>query len=134
LFYDAQRRLQQSIKSAALSELAGIHFQPMPISLKPSGAVRRQSIRMLVGRTAYAMPALMLLFVVLWPLLKPVPKVLDDPIRAGYAEAFNYLQMYSANSSGPSRFASPVAVIVQPGVPARVIELDGATDMSAELK
>jgi anti-sigma factor RsiW len=134
LYYDAQRRLQQSIKNAAASELAGIHFQPMTLSLQPSGAVRRPSIRMMVERSAYAMPALLLLFVVLWPLLKPVPGELDDPTRSGYAEAFNCLQMYSANSPGPSGFAAPVAVIVQPGVPARVIELDGTTDVTDELK
>lgn len=134
LNYETQRRLHQSIKTAAASELACLHFQPASISPEPFGAVRRASVSNLVWRIGYAAPVLLLLLIILWPRLRPASKNIDDPIQAGYAEAFEYLQMYSADSSNPSRFAVPVVVIIQPGAPSHVIELDGTTDISTELK
>ncbi len=133
-YWETQRRLQQSVKSAADVELAGLHFQPKPIPARVPGTERRPLFRMLVGRAAYAMPALLLLFIIFWPFLKPGPRLLEDPDQSAFAEAYRYLEMYSADKPGASSFAMPMAVIIQPDAPARVIELDGKIDISAALK
>ena len=132
--YETQRRMHQSITGAVAGELAGLHFQPQPITTEPSGANLRLSLGVLIGRTAFAIPALLLFCVILWPLLKHGPERIDGPGPSAYDETYRYLEMYSADKPGASSFAMPVAVIIQPGIPARVIEIDGTTDLSTELK
>jgi hypothetical protein len=134
LHYETQRQLHRSVTDAVAGELAGLHFQPASIKAEASGADHRLFIREQFGRVAFALPALLLLYVILWPVIKPDPNPFDDPAQSAYTEAFHYLEMHSANSSGASGFTIPVAVIVRPGAPARIIELDGTTDVSTELK
>ncbi len=133
-YWEAQFRLHQSVKNAAAAELGRLHFQPKPILAKALETERRPSISLLVGRTAYAMPALLLLCIALWPLLMPEPKPLDDRNQSAFAEAYRYLEMYNAEKPGASSFAMPMAVVIQPDSPARVIQLDGKTDIGAALK
>jgi hypothetical protein len=134
LHYETQRRLHQDITNAVASELADLHFQQKSINAKPSGIDPRPSLGMWVRSMAFAVPPLLLLCIILWPLLKPAPKVIDDQVQSAYAEAFHYLKMYNTDRPGASSLTTPLAVIMQPGSPARVIELDGTTDLSAELK
>ncbi len=132
--YETQRRLHQSVTSAVAGELAGLYFQPMPIKTEPSGADLRSSIGVRVRRMVFAVSCLLCLGAALWLLRKPAPELTDDPVQSAYAEAFHYLERHSADRSGASSFTTPLAVIIQPGAPARVIALDGTTDISAELK
>jgi len=134
LYYETQCRLHQSVTSAVASELAGLHLQPMPIKAERSGADRRPLFGVWVRRMAFAVSCLFLLCAALWLLLKPAPKLTDDSVQSAYAEAFHCLEMYSADRPGASSFTMPVAVIIRPGAPARVIVLDGTTDVSAEFK
>jgi anti-sigma factor RsiW len=132
--YETQRRLHQSVSNAVAGELADLHFHPKPITAEPSSSDHRSWLGLGIRQTAFALPAFLLLGIILWPLLKPAPELLDDPDQSVYAEAYHYLEMYSVDKPGASRLTTPLAVIVQPGVPARVVELDGTTDLSTELK
>ncbi len=134
LHYETQRRFHQSVASAAAAELAAVHFQSKPAISGSWGADRRPYMRVVVERMAPALPALLLLCLILWPILKPTPEAIDEPDQSAYAEAFHSLEMYSADRPESSSFPMPVAVIIRPGAPARVVELDGKTDISAELK
>ena len=134
LHYETQRRLHQSVTSAVSGELAGLHFQPKPIKAEPSSAVRRPSLGVWVRRMAFAASCVLLLSAGLWLLLKPAPNLNDDSVQSAYAEAFHSLEMYSADRPGASSFTMPLAVIIRPGAPARIIVLDGTTDISAEFK
>jgi anti-sigma factor RsiW len=134
LHYETQRRLHQRVASAVAGELAGLHFQPRPIRAEQSGADRRPSLGVWVRRMAFAMSCLLLLSAGLWLLRKPAPILTDDSVQSAYAEAFHSLEMYSADRPGASSLTMPVMVIIQPGTPARVISLDGTTDIGAVLK
>jgi anti-sigma factor RsiW len=130
LHYASQRRLHQSITSAVASELAGLHFQPKPI--KAETADCRSLLSVWGGRMAFASPCVLILCAGLWLLLTPAPKPTED--LSAYAEAFHRIEMHSTDRPGVSSFTTPLAVIIRPGAPARVIELDGTTDISAEFK
>jgi len=134
LYYETQYRLHQSVTSAVAGELAGLHFQPMPIKAERSGADRRPSFGVWVRRMVLAVSCLFLLCAALWLLLKPAPRPTDDPVQSAYAEAFHCLEMYSTDRPGVSSFTMPVAVIIRPDAPARVVVLDGTTNVSAEFK
>jgi hypothetical protein len=134
LHYETQRSLHQGITNAVASELADLHFLPKTIKAELSNADRRSSVNAWARQMAYAMPAFLLLGIVLWPLLKPARELVDDPSQSLYSEAYRYLEMRGADGTGASSLLMPVAVIIQPGAQARVIELDGTTDISAELK
>jgi len=134
LHYETQCRLHQSVTNVAAAELADMHFRPGIIKAGSSSAYQRPSLGSWIRQMAYAIPAFLLFGIILWPLMKPAPKPVDDPAQSAYTEAFHYLEMYSTDKPGASSFAAPVAVIIRPGAPARVIELDGTTDVSAELK
>jgi len=134
LLYETQRRLHQSVTNAVASELAGLHFQPKTLEPGTAGADHVPSLGEWFRQTAFAIPALLLLCIILWPLLKPPPELTDNPPHAAYAEAFHYFEMHSTDKPGASGFTMPVAVIVRPGAPARVIELDGKTDFIAAFK
>jgi hypothetical protein len=134
LHYETQLQLQQSIASAVTGELADLHFQPMPITAEPSGPDSRPSLGVWVRRMSFALSCLLILCAALWLLRKPAPNFTDDTVQSAYAEAFHSLEMHSDDRSGASSFSMPVAVIIQPGAPARVISLDGTTDVSAEFK
>lgn len=133
-YYEKQCNLHQDVTNAVASELADLHFQPKNITAEPSSADYLKPHGSWIRQMAFAMPALLLLYIIIWPFLKPAPELIDDPDKSAYAEAYRYLEMYRADRSGASGFAMPVVVIIQPGAPARVIELDGTTDISAELK
>jgi predicted anti-sigma-YlaC factor YlaD len=133
LHYETQRRLHRSMASAVSSELAGLHFKPMPIKEGPS-VERRPSLDMWPRRMALAASCILVLCITTWVLWKPVPKLASDPVPSAYAEAYHYLDMCRADSPGKSNFAAPLAVIIRPGVPARIVELDGTTDISDALK
>ena len=132
--YEAQRNLHQGITAAIASELADLHFRSKPVNAGPSSSDHRSSLNAWIRQMAYAVPALLLLGIVLWPLVPHSPRVTDNPDQSSYSEAYRYFEMYSADRSGASDLTTPVAVIIQPGAPARVIELNGTTDISAELK
>ncbi len=134
LHYETQRRLHQDVKSAVAGELADLHFKPLPMNEEPYGADHRLLSGVWIRRMAFAVPCLFLLGAGLWMLLKPAPDRADDAARSAFAEAYYSLEMHSADRPGASTFTMPVAVIVRPGAPARVIELDGTTDISAECK
>jgi hypothetical protein len=134
MHYETQRSLQRDITNAVASELADLHFQPKTINAEPSTTDHRPSLGAWVRQMAFAIPAVLLLGIILWPLMQPSPSLIDDPSQSPYAEAYHYIEMHSADRPGASSFTMPVAVIMQPGVPARVIELNGTTDISAELK
>jgi hypothetical protein len=59
---------------------------------------------------------------------------MDDQIQSAYAEAFHRLELRRTDSFSASSIAMPIAVIIQPGASARVIELDGTTDSGAAIK
>ena len=132
--YETQRGLHQSFMSAASGELADLHFQPKPVDADPPRSDRRFSLNAWVRQMAYAVPALLLLGIILWPLMQHSPRVIDDLTQSSYTEAYQYFEMHNAERSGAANLTTPVAVIIRPGVPARVIELDGTTDISAEIK
>lgn len=134
LHYETQNSLRHGIANAVVSELADLHFNPKPISAEPSRANHRLSLNAWIRQMAYAVPAILLLGIVLWPLMQNSRHVIDDRAQSSYADAYQYLETYRADRPGASNLIMPVAVIIQPGVPARVIELDGTTDISAELK
>ncbi len=134
LHYETQRRLHQGVKSAVACELAGLHFRPRPMREEPSGMERRPFPGVWVGRTAFVVPCLLILCGALWLLLRPDPNPANDPVQSAYAEAYRCLEMHTADKPGASSFTVPVAVIIRPGAPARVVELDGTTDVSAEFK
>jgi hypothetical protein len=110
-----------------------LHFKPMPIREKPYSE-RRPSLSLWPRRIALAASCFFVLCAATWVLWKPVPDSAGDLAPSAYAEAYHYLDMYRADRSGASGFAAPLAVIIQPGVPARIIELDGTTDVSDALK
>jgi anti-sigma factor RsiW len=132
--YEIQRNLHQDVTAAVANELADLHFQQMPVSAEPAPSKHRFSLNAWVRQIAYAFPALLLLGIVLWPLIQQSPRVTDDPTQSSFTEAYQYFEMHSADRSGATNLIMPVAVIIQPGAPARVIELDGTTDISAEIK
>jgi len=132
--YETRRRLHQSIAGAATIELAGLHFKPKPIKPGWSGANRRPWPGVWGRSIAFAAPCLLLLCAGLWLLLKPAPKPAEVLVQSAYAEAYRCLEMYSTDRPGGSDLTMPVAVIIQPGAPARVISLDGTTDISAVFK
>jgi hypothetical protein len=134
LHYETQRSLHQGITNAVASELADFHFQPKTVQEEPSRADHRLSFGAWARQMAFVVPAFLLLGIVLWPLMQPSSKLIDDPAQSSYAEAYQYFETHSADRSGVSNLIMPVAVIIQPGAPARVIELNGTTDISAELK
>jgi hypothetical protein len=134
LHYETQRNLNEDITAAVASELADLHFRLKPVNAEPSRFDRRFSLNAWVRQIAYAVPALLLLGIILWPLMQRSPIVADNPGQSSYTEAYQYFEMHSAERSGATNLTTPVAVIIQPGAPARIIELDGATDISAELK
>ncbi len=134
LHYETQRRLQQSVASAVAGELAGLHFQPRPVDAELSGANRRPWPGVWSRSLAFAAPCLLVLCAALWLLLRPAPRPADNSVQAAYAEAYQCLEMYGEDKPGVSSLTMPVAVIVQPGAPARVFSLNGTTDISAELK
>jgi hypothetical protein len=134
LYWESQRSLHQGITSAVAQELADLHFQPKPVSAEVSRSDRHPSFNAWARQMAYAIPAFLLLGIILWPLMQPSRERIDDPAQLSYAEAYQYFETHSADRPGASSLIMPVAVIIQPGVPARVIELDGTTDISAELK
>ncbi len=135
LYYETQCRLQQSVTNAVANELAGLHFRPMPIGAELSGVDRRPLSGTRVRRMAFAASCLLaLLCAALWLLLKPAPKLTDDSVQSAYAEAIHSLEMYGPGKPGSSSLTMPVAVIIRPGAPVRVIPLDGTTDVSAEFK
>jgi hypothetical protein len=132
--YETQRSLHQGVTNAVAGELANLHFQPRSISAEPTRRDRRPSFNAWARQMAYAVPALLLLGIILVPIRKPAPKRSDDLSQSPYAETYDYLERCSTNRVGLSSLTMPVAVIIQPGVPDRVIELDGTTDISAEIK
>jgi hypothetical protein len=134
LHYETQRSLHKGVTNAVASELADLHFQFKTVKTEPAAADHRTLLGAWIRKMAFAMPALLLLGIILWPLLKPAPKMIGDPAQSAYAEVFHSLAVYSADKPGASGLTTPLAVIMQPGIPARVIELDGTTDLSAELK
>jgi len=126
-------RLHRSRAAAVSSELAGLHFKPMPIKEEPSGE-HHPSMDIWVRRIALAASCFIVLCAVTWVLWKPVSRPAGDPALSAYAEAYHYLDMCRADSLGTSGFATPLVVIIQAGVPARIIALDGTTDVSDALK
>ncbi len=134
LQYETQRSLHQGITDAVASELADLHFQPKPMNAETSRTDEHSSLGDWVRQMAYAVPAFLLLGVILWPFMQPSREQIDDPTQSSYTEAYQYFEMHSADSPGAAHHIMPVAVIIQPGAPARVIELDGTTDISTELK
>lgn len=126
-------RLHRSMAASISSELAGLHFKPMPIKGEPSDE-RRPSMDMWARRIALAASCFIVLCAITWVLWKPVSKPAGYPAPPAYAEAYHYLDMYRADRSDSSGFAAPLAVIIQPGVPARIVELDGTTNVSDALK
>lgn len=134
IHYETQCSLHHDIMNAVASELTDLHFHPQTMNAEPPRASARPSLSELIRQTAYVVPALLLLGVILWPLMQPSRERIDDPAQSSYAEAFQYFEMRSADRLGASNLIIPVAVIIQPGIPTRVIELDGTTDISAELK
>jgi hypothetical protein len=133
LHYENQQRLHRSIAAKVSSEFAGLHFKSMPIKEEPSDE-RRSPIEIWVRRIALAASCLIVLSSATWVLWKSAPQSAGDPPPSAYAEAYHYFDMYRADSSGASGFATPLAVIIQPGLPARIVELDGTTDVSDALK
>ncbi len=134
LNYESHRRLHQSLQSAVAGELAGLHFKSKPMKAEPYGTDRRPLPGVWVRRAAFALPCLLLFCGALWLFLKPASKPADDRVHSAYAEAYYCLEMHSADKPGTPSFTTPVAVIIRPGAPARVIELDGTADISAECK
>lgn len=133
-YYEAQRNLHHSIAGAVAGELAGMHFQSMPIKAEPSNEDRRSSFHGWGRRMAVTVPCLLILSAALWLIRTPSPEPVDDAAPPAYAEAIHYLEMHSADRFGASSFTMPLAVIIRPGAPARTIVLDGTTDISAEVK
>jgi predicted anti-sigma-YlaC factor YlaD len=131
--YENQQRLHRSMAVAVSSELAGLHFMPAPIKEEPSSE-SRPSMNIWVRCIAFAASCLIVLCAATWVIWKPVPKPTDDLAPSAYAEAYHYLDMCRTDSPGASSFATPLAVIIQPGVPARIVELNGTTDVSDALK
>lgn len=132
--YENQRRLHRAVASAVSSELAGMRFEPMAIKAEPSSAPVRPSMRIGVRRIAFAASCIIVVCAAIWVLWKPAPNPTDDLVPSAYAETYHYLEMCRTDNSGTSSFTTPLAVIIRPGAPARVIELNGTTDISAALK
>ncbi len=134
MHYSFQQKLHESVSSAAAAESAALHFRPQPLTAGFSGTNRRPSIIMLTERLAPVLPALLLICVIFWPLLKPDPRMAEAPAQSDYVEAYHSIEKYGAANTDASSFAVPVVVIIQPNAPARIFKLDGSTDISAELK
>lgn len=126
-------RPHRSMPASVSSELNGLHFKLMPVKEEPSGE-RGPSLSIRSRRMAIAACCFIVLCAVIWVLWKPVSKPAGDPALSAYAESYHYLDMCRADSLGTSGFATPLVVIIQAGVPARIIELDGTTDVSDALK
>ncbi len=133
LQYQTQRRLHEQVASAVSSELAGIHLKSLRI-LDERAAERRALTSVWVRRMAFAASCLIVLGATTWVFWKPVPKPPVDLASSAYAEAYHYLDMCPAGSPGSSSDTTPLAVIIQPGVPTRIIALDGTTNVSDALK
>ena len=134
LYYETQRRLHKSVAVAVADELAGLHFKSMPVKEELSAGYARPQISQWGQPMAIVASCLIVLCTTIWVLWKPASKSADRLTPSAYAEAYHYLEMYRADRSGVSGFATPLAVIIQPGASARVIELDGTTDLGAEIK
>lgn len=132
--YEIQRGLHQGVTNAVAGELTNLHFQPRTIRAEQTRMDRRTSFNAWARQMAYAVPALLLLGIILVPIRKPAPERIEDPSPSPYAEVYDYLELRGTDKVGASSLTMPVAVIIQPGVPDRVIELDGATDISTEIK
>jgi hypothetical protein len=133
LYYDTQRQLHRSMADAVSNELAGLHFKHTPIKEKTS-ADHRTALPIRMRRLAFAVTCFVIFCTATWMLWKPISKPADDAASSAYAEAYHYLDLYRADSPSTSGFATPLAVIIQPGVPTRIVELDGATNVLDALK
>jgi predicted anti-sigma-YlaC factor YlaD len=133
LHYETQRRLHQRIAESAVSELAGFHFKSASIKAEPAGE-RTPVLKAWPLRMALAASCMFVLCTATWVLWKPVRKPADDIAPSAYAEAYRYIDMGRTDKPGASSFATPLAVIIQPGIPARIIELDGETNVSDALR
>jgi hypothetical protein len=131
LRYEIQRRLHESVAAAAAGELACLHFKPMPVKAELPAGYARPRISLWGRYAAVAASCLIVLCAMVWVFLKPASRPVDAPALSAYAEACHYLDMYRAGGSG---FTTPLAVIIQPGAPVRVIELDATTDISVVIK
>jgi predicted anti-sigma-YlaC factor YlaD len=134
LYYETQRRVHQNVAAAAAGELAGLHFMSMPIKAEMSAGYARPRMSLWGRHVAVATSCLIVFYGMILMLRKPASRSADDPPPAAYAEAYHCLEMYRAGSSSASGSSMPLAVIIQPGAPARVIELDATTDISTAIK
>jgi hypothetical protein len=133
LHYETQRRLHQSVTDAVANELAGLHFKSMSVKAALSGGYAPTRISLWGQPRAIAASCLIVLCTTICVLWKHMSGPADAPAPSAYAEAYHCLEMYRAGGSSASGFSTPLAVIIQPGAPARVIELDGIMDVSAEI-
>jgi hypothetical protein len=131
LHYETQRRLHQSVTAAAANDLAGLHFKSMPVKAELSAGYARLRISLWGRYVAVATSCLIVFCGTIWMLWKPASGPADAPASSSYAEAYHCLDMYRAGGSG---FTTPLAVIIKPGASARVVELNGTTDISTEIK
>jgi hypothetical protein len=133
LYYETQRQLHRRMADAVAGELAGLHFKPTPIKEKTSPE-RRAFFSIRMPRIALAASSFVIFCTATWMIWKPISKPVDNPASSAYAEAYHCLDMYSAGNPGSSGFTTPLAVIIQSGVPTRIMELDGTTNVSDALK
>jgi hypothetical protein len=133
LSYQTQRQLHQGMADAVSSELAGLHFKTTPIK-EETTLERRAFLPIRVQHMALATSCFVLFCAATWMFWKPISNPPDNPASSAYAEAYHCLDLYRAGNPSAYGFTTPLAVIIQPGVPARIVELDGATNVSDVLK